>query len=157
MPPFAFSRALALALLYGGDEAPMGSDLAEALLYLFFSSTFLGVSGIFLHMYRSSAKIRGQISGACGALVGAPGVLLSRGDPATTTSHDGDDGDDEERQQREQEQQALRRTGGEEEEEELDDLVAAEMERVRSGGAAADPNTAILLEVYASYLLLRNI
>jgi hypothetical protein len=54
LPNFAYSRALARCLLYGGDF--VNSDLAQAFWYLFGSSSVLGVLGIYAHRVQSSAQ-----------------------------------------------------------------------------------------------------
>jgi len=53
-PHFAYSRALALCLLYGGDDVT--SDLAQAFGYLFGCSSLLGAVGVYAHFVQSSAS-----------------------------------------------------------------------------------------------------
>ena len=53
-PFMAFSRTLSLVLLYGGKEAPPGTPLSEAFLYLFFVSLIWGMLGIYIHTVKST-------------------------------------------------------------------------------------------------------
>jgi ABC-type multidrug transport system ATPase subunit len=130
-PNFAYSRALSLCLLYGGDA--LSTDLTNAVLWLCGVSTGLGAFGAWAHHAKSSASppcdcllpsVALALGGACGA--------WTQGQPAGSAAATGSTAGDVE----------MRGLGGGLK----DALVETAAEDVRSGRAARNPRTCVLLE-----------
>ena len=143
-PPMAYSRTLALCLLYGGKTAPFGSPLSEAFLYLFFVSLIWGGVGIYFHMSNSWQHFGCNRSGSVEGVENVCLQVLRRKAALHGPNSDATEAGSVELGSNVPFEVANRASAfalGTD-----DELVQEAAQLVRSGEAATDPQTSILLE-----------